>query len=1000
MQPFTILDSINITHIKQLPQKMKKLYILTLLLISTELFAQNSFISSKADSLHFCGYFKQEISMRKSLPQNNIEYKILLDNAQVNIHLQNQEIEKAKFLFDTVLADFKKNKSPRSIEFYIHLTQARVLRGQEKWKEAVAYLSKLDAIKKPKTVYDGMLMRELAQNNEYADGVKSYKLAIEIFEKNGLKNHYCTALAYNNLAYNYSLIQMEREAMKVRERAAEIWSKYYGSDIDKLAITYNNIIYNFLDYGDKVKCQKYQKIFETRMNQHFERVSKGQYIPIKKYDDSHARMMFHLSSIRYYGDVFDPKKIDFHLLKLEETFKKTTKEDYEQEFYIVPAAYDEVAYAYRVHGDYTNALKYNTMSEKIARNDFEKMKAQAMYAMIYYEKNDHKKSLEYAEKSLKAMSYAGKGMSYFTIGVLKAEVLVHQKKHDEAIKTLKEVYKLMTKKEVDLPNLKVSDFGEVSSGSYVNIFIHSGLVYRKIYEQNRKKSDLKTMRNFYKLASAMFERFYQKGIFNPALDQYLRNIKEGLLYADVRTPEDKNEMYATLNSLENNGSQHLFQRLMLRNQENLNLSKVLLGKKNELQLQKSVLESIEKPTEKQKTDLENTQKELIKIEADITNQNPNFKRLATNNFEVKNVQSQLNNDKIIVKYTVTDSTIYAHVISKKEIKVLALGSKQTIGKLSKNYYEKLNKINFDYPKISAQLYHLLIEPLGIPAKQIDFITEDFLSYIPFETLMDKQGVLMVNKTNISYNQSLKIWSSTISKSGNYNYNITGFSPEYGNNLVATRDVNGKLIYTASEIEKIAEIFKKSQIFKSETATKKNFLNSIGQSKIHHLAMHSALNEGDYEESNLLFQNQEKVSFKELYALNFPSELVVLSACNTGIGQQQSGEGLMSISRALNYAGVQSLVHSLWQVPDKETAELMGYFYEYLSDSKPKNEALTLAKQKFIGKNPSKNHPYYWAGFVLNGNTNPISEQSYLWYVLGGFLGFSVIGFLFYRQRFQ
>jgi hypothetical protein len=79
---------------------------------------------------------------------------------------------------------------------------------------------------------------------------------------------------------------------------------------------------------------------------------------------------------------------------------------------------------------------------------------------------------------------------------------------------------------------------------------------------------------------------------------------------------------------------------------------------------------------------------------------------------------------------------------------------------------------------------------------------------------------------------------------------------------------------------------------------------------------------------------------------------------------------------------------------------MGYFYEYLSDSKPKNEALSLAKQKFIAKNPSKNHPYYWAGFVLNGNTNPISEQSYLWYILGGFLGLLVIGFLFYRQRFQ
>ena len=122
-------------------------------------------------------------------------------------------------------------------------------------------------------------------------------------------------------------------------------------------------------------------------------------------------------------------------------------------------------------------------------------------------KKDYKKALEYAEKSLKAMSFTGKGTSYFTVGVLKAEALAHQKKQAEAIKTLKEVYKLMTEKEADLGNLKITDFGDKSSGTYINIFIHSGLVYRKIYEQNRKKTDLKTMRNFYKLASAMFERF-------------------------------------------------------------------------------------------------------------------------------------------------------------------------------------------------------------------------------------------------------------------------------------------------------------------------------------------------------------------------------------------------------------------------------------------------------------------------------------------------------------
>jgi CHAT domain-containing protein len=954
------------------------------------LFAQNRSLLSPADSLHFCGYFKQEIALRQKQKPITPETKILLDNAQVNIHLQNQEIDNAKLLFDKVLAEYKKLNRPKSLEFYMYLTQARVWRGQEKWKDVVAYLSKLNAIQKPKSAYDGMLMLELAQNNEYADGVISYKKAIEIFNKNGLQNHYCNALAYNNLAFAFGEIQMVREALRYTEKAAEIWVKFYQNDIDKLAITYNNIIYDNLNYGDKTKCQKYQKTFEQIMNQHFEKVTKGTFTPIKKYDDSHARMMFHLSSIRYYGDSFEPAKMEFHLRKLEETFKKTTKEDYEKEFYILPAAYDAIAYAYRVKNDFANALKYNAISEKIAKSDFEKMKAQAMYAMINYEKRDYPKTLEYADKSLKAMSFTGKGTSYFTVSVLKAEVLAHQKRQIESIKTLKEVYKLMTEKEINFANLQITDFGDKSSGTYINIFIHSGLTYRKIYELNgKKKADLKTMRNFYKLASAMFKRFYVKGIFNPDLDKYLRNIKEGLLYADVRMPEDKNELYASLNSLENNGSQHLFQQMLWKNQENLNLSKNLLEKKNELQLQKSVLESLEKPTDKQKSDLENTQKELLKIEEEIINQNPNFKRFADSNFEVKTIQNKLKNDRIIVKYSVTDSTVFAHVISEKDLQVLDLGSKKRIEELSKNYFEQLRKINFDFLKPSAQLHQMLIKPLGIKAKQIDFITEDFLSYIPFETLTDNQGNQLVKSSYITYNQSLKIWNTTFSKSNSYSYSLTGFAPEYGSNIVASRDVNGKLIYTASELEKIAEFFKNTKIFKSETATKQNFLSSIGQSKIHHLAMHSILNESDYEESNLLFQNEEKVSFKELYALNFPSELVVLSACNTGVGKLQNGEGLMSISRALNYAGVKSLVHSLWQVPDKETAELMGYFYAYLSDSNPKNEALALAKQQFIQKNPAKNHPYYWAGFVLNGNIDAVDNQNVM--LIFGLFGVLVIG---------
>jgi CHAT domain-containing protein len=122
---------------------------------------------------------------------------------------------------------------------------------------------------------------------------------------------------------------------------------------------------------------------------------------------------------------------------------------------------------------------------------------------------------------------------------------------------------------------------------------------------------------------------------------------------------------------------------------------------------------------------------------------------------------------------------------------------------------------------------------------------------------------------------------------------------------------------------------------------------------------------------LLFANAQPMYFKELYTKAIPAEMVVLSACNTGAGKLVEGEGIMSLSRAFTYAGVKSTVVSLWQVPDKETSEIMLLFYEQLKKGLSKHVALANAKQQFIKANPLKSHPYFWSGFILIGNNDQI-----------------------------
>ena len=156
-----------------------------------------------------------------------------------------------------------------------------------------------------------------------------------------------------------------------------------------------------------------------------------------------------------------------------------------------------------------------------------------------------------------------------------------------------------------------------------------------------------------------------------------------------------------------------------------------------------------------------------------------------------------------------------------------------------------------------------------------------------------------------------------------------------------------------------------------------------------------------KKSSLVFSGGQKVYFDELYQLNFPSDLVVLSACNTGIGTMESGEGMMSLSRALTYSGVKSSVYSLWQVPDKETSEIMISFYENLKNGQPKDEALANAKKEFLANNPMKQHPFYWAGFVVNGDISPIANptNNWIWFALAGGILIVILGFVFRKKLF-
>ena len=207
----------------------------------------------------------------------------------------------------------------------------------------------------------------------------------------------------------------------------------------------------------------------------------------------------------------------------------------------------------------------------------------------------------------------------------------------------------------------------------------------------------------------------------------------------------------------------------------------------------------------------------------------------------------------------------------------------------------------------------------------------------------------------------------------------------------------KLSSSEYEVNRINEILKGS-VYLDEKANKDAFIRQASNASLIHLATHSSINKEAPLSSKIYFYDnselepsQKYLKLEELYALKLNSDLVTLSACETGIGKEVKGKGVISLSNAFAFTGVKSTVMSLWKIPDQETSTLMVSFYENLDKGLDKDEALRYAKLEYLKTTDDEvlRHPYYWSGFVISGDVSPIETETN--YIL--ILGIIILGLL-------
>ncbi|MEP0265967.1 CHAT domain-containing tetratricopeptide repeat protein [Dokdonia sp.] len=299
-------------------------------------------------------------------------------------------------------------------------------------------------------------------------------------------------------------------------------------------------------------------------------------------------------------------------------------------------------------------------------------------------------------------------------------------------------------------------------------------------------------------------------------------------------------------------------------------------------------------------------------------------------------------------------------------------------------------------QIAAQsLFNILIPSKTIKAaithKELLIIPDGELQYIPFESfLLSKDPTdyfITSNKINYSYSLSFSKRNEVLQRK--YDTEFTGFAPVQFSydDLYSLPKSNLEISAIKKNIEGIS--------FLEEMATKDNFLTKSNSSKIIHLATHADASSNPW----IAFRNT-KLQAHELYSYQNNAELVVLSACNTSVGDIAYGEGVMSLARGFFYAGANTVVSSLWETNDKVTAKIMDSFYSYIKEGDSKSDALYQAKLDYIhDSNLSKQSPYYWAPFILIGeaDTSLYTSNTKTFYVLI-LIGIILIIFILYKKR--
>lgn len=287
------------------------------------------------------------------------------------------------------------------------------------------------------------------------------------------------------------------------------------------------------------------------------------------------------------------------------------------------------------------------------------------------------------------------------------------------------------------------------------------------------------------------------------------------------------------------------------------------------------------------------------------------------------------------------------------------------------------------------LYNQLLAPLKFPAGRV--IVSPDGGIIPFETFSRKpvEPDYLVKDYAFSYVYSARLLLKKAENRTRTNggREFLGIAPV----AFASSLKQASLPNSDTSLERIAKRFRSPELLMRKAATRQAFLTKAAEARVIQLFTHAAADSSGQEPT--LYFADSTLRLSDLDDGNLSNaQMVVLAACKTGIGTNQRGEGVFSLARGFSASGVPSVLTTLWSVQDKATYTLTELFYQFLDEDLPKDVALQRAKQDWLKTEDGENlSPTYWAGLIIVGDAEPLSQPHYGWWLVGG--GVSVLALL-------